>query len=217
MAEERKQASFWEKLGAWLHLWTPPRDIEIPPVPWRNLLIFGLPVLAAAVVVVWLIADDASESNREREAAQRREREELRERRNQEVLRNQVPVRAGTSASSRPAQVSDLERFILEDAEDRVREGDLEQDVLRVACEPHPKGELRQRAERNPSARSGRYACLAVTSEVYGVGRGTIGYPFLARINYGSGTMVWCKVAGIPSELSLPDPRTLVNVPKACR
>ncbi len=22
-------------LGAWLHLWTPPRDVDVPPVPWR--------------------------------------------------------------------------------------------------------------------------------------------------------------------------------------
>jgi hypothetical protein len=26
-------------VGAWLGLWTPPRDAVVPPVPWRRLLL----------------------------------------------------------------------------------------------------------------------------------------------------------------------------------
>src|SRR4051812_20957085 len=29
----------WETLGAWLHVWTPHRDAEVPPVPWRTITI----------------------------------------------------------------------------------------------------------------------------------------------------------------------------------
>lgn len=29
------KASRWEIVGAWLQIWTPPRDVEIAPVPRR--------------------------------------------------------------------------------------------------------------------------------------------------------------------------------------
>ena len=29
-------ASAPEILGVWLHIWTAPRDVEVPPVPWRK-------------------------------------------------------------------------------------------------------------------------------------------------------------------------------------
>src|SRR5690348_14308912 len=42
--------SRWETLGAWLHVWTPHRDAEVPPVPWRTITIGT--VLAIVVVAV---------------------------------------------------------------------------------------------------------------------------------------------------------------------
>src|SRR3712207_7944463 len=33
---EEHRLSRWEVLGAWLRLWTPPREVEVPPVPWRD-------------------------------------------------------------------------------------------------------------------------------------------------------------------------------------
>src|SRR4051812_9326358 len=35
--ETERRANVLEIVGAWLHLWVPPRDVEIPPVPWRKL------------------------------------------------------------------------------------------------------------------------------------------------------------------------------------
>ncbi|MEA2139427.1 MAG: hypothetical protein QOG56_2577, partial [Solirubrobacteraceae bacterium] len=33
------RASRWEIVGAWLRIWTPPRDVEIPPFPRRRALV----------------------------------------------------------------------------------------------------------------------------------------------------------------------------------
>ena len=35
----QRRASAFETLGAWLKVWTPPRDVEVPPVPVRKVLI----------------------------------------------------------------------------------------------------------------------------------------------------------------------------------
>ena len=51
----QRRASVLEILGAWLHVWTPPRDVEIPPVPWRKLAIWagvGAVVLGVALAVM---------------------------------------------------------------------------------------------------------------------------------------------------------------------
>lgn len=38
----RVKASRWEILGAWLRIWTPPKDVEIPPVPRRAAAVVAL-------------------------------------------------------------------------------------------------------------------------------------------------------------------------------
>src|SRR6478752_3106688 len=46
--------SRWEILGAWLHVWTPPRGAQIPPIPWRRIGIWtaiGTAVLAIAAAI----------------------------------------------------------------------------------------------------------------------------------------------------------------------
>ena len=39
-AGNQRRASVLEIVGVWLHVWTAPRDVEIPPVPWRKLAIW---------------------------------------------------------------------------------------------------------------------------------------------------------------------------------
>ena len=51
------RASRWEILGAWLRIWTPPRDVEVPPVP-RRLLAAVAGVIAAAVPALRAAATD---------------------------------------------------------------------------------------------------------------------------------------------------------------
>jgi hypothetical protein len=45
-----------EILGAWLHVWTPPRDRYVPPPPVRRILIWSAIGLAVAAVVIAVAA-----------------------------------------------------------------------------------------------------------------------------------------------------------------
>ena len=63
--EQQRRASILEIIGAWLHIWTPPRDAEIPPVPWRKLAIgagIGAVVLGVFLAVMVPRINDGKES-----------------------------------------------------------------------------------------------------------------------------------------------------------
>ena len=202
----------FEIVGAWLHVWTPPRDVEVPPVPWRKLLLFGVPLLLALVAAGWYILDEGSETRRANEAAAAREKAQQAAERRRELLAEQAAHRARVDPIGRPALVHALEEHVLRD----VRARDLDYSVERVECEPHPRSVVRRRAELDPSRKRGRYYCLAVTRDIVGVGEGSIGYPFLGRITYGTGALVWCKITPVPGEQIIADPRTIVELPRAC-
>src|SRR3954464_5661281 len=70
--EMPRRASIFEIVGAWLRVWTPPRDVEIPPVPWRKLAIatgVAIVVLGAALAVLVPRIDSAKESRAAKDAA----------------------------------------------------------------------------------------------------------------------------------------------------
>jgi len=61
------RATRWEILGAWLRIWTPPRDVEIPPIPWRK--VGALAALTCVVgVLVALFAGPRIEDGKQRRA-----------------------------------------------------------------------------------------------------------------------------------------------------
>ena len=216
MAAERKRAGRFETLGAWLRIWTPPRDVDVPPVPWRKLLLYGLPALAAALAITWLAVDEATDTKREREAVERREAALRAAAERERLLRDQALKTDRVGSAPRPALVRRLEAALLEDAHRRVESGELERNVQRVECEPYPRTEPRRKAELDPARRSGRYHCLAVTRDIVGTHEGTLGYPFFARIRYRAGRLAWCKINPIPGEQALPDPRLVASLPKGC-
>jgi hypothetical protein len=213
MRKEAKRASPFETLGAWLHIWTPPRDVEVPRVPWRTFLLAGVPALAVLVVGAWLVVENASDSNRERRQAEERTRAEQAAARRRELRAQQVPHRAQVEPAARPRLVRALEAAVLEDARSR----GYRQRIRRVDCAPNPRTEARRMAERDSALRRGQYACLAVTNDIPGPTPGSIGYPFLGVIVYRTGSLVWCRVSPAPGEQVIPDPRTVVRVPQACR
>src|SRR3954463_5681839 len=70
--EMQRRASIFEIVGAWLHLWTPPRDVDIPPVPWRKLALWtgvAIVVVAAALAVLVPRIDSGQESRAAKAAA----------------------------------------------------------------------------------------------------------------------------------------------------
>ena len=48
-------------------------------------------------------------------------------------------------------------------------------------------------------------------------GAGAIGYPFRAVVDWRTFAYTWCKTNPVPAELEVPDPRTVVELPPACR
>jgi hypothetical protein len=216
VADERRRAGRFETLGAWLRIWTPPRDVAIPPVPWRRLLLVGLPLVALAAAGLWLVVDDASETKHQREAAEARQEATRRAAERDRLEAEQALHVKRVPPAERPALVAALEGAVLADARQRVRRGRLEFAVERVDCDPFPKTAPRRAAESDPSLRSGRYHCLAVTSDVVGTGEGSIGYPFFARIRYDRARLAWCKINPIPGEQAVPDPRQLAMLPDGC-
>ena len=73
-------------------------------------------------------------------------------------------------------------------------------------------------ADRIASRSAGRYACLAVTSEIPatpGNPSGVLGHPYRARIDFRSGRYAFCKVSGRPGELAIRA-NPAVPVPKVC-
>ena len=61
--------------------------------------------------------------------------------------------------------------------------------------------EGRPAPERDFASRRGRYACTAVTSDIESSQvRGSIGYPYRAIVDFGSGRMVWCRDVGQAGE-----------------
>jgi len=51
----QRRASLPETVGAWLKVWTPPRDVIVPAVPVRKLLVGGalaVLVIAAATAII---------------------------------------------------------------------------------------------------------------------------------------------------------------------
>jgi len=208
-------ASRWEILGAWLRIWTPPRDVEIPRVPRRGaavVAVLGVAAVVAGVTVVAPAIDRAKERSADRQARsdasfERRERARL--------ARDQRPVfaravraarlhRAGRVAQARAALLADARRRIARDARARVVAGTLEGPVRSVRCRHRP-GERGARV---------RLACLAISSQGP---RATVGQPFVVAGSLRDGRYAWCHENPRPGEgasgtdISVPLPAPCIS------
>jgi hypothetical protein len=125
----------------------------------------------------------------------------------------------GTAAiAAREALVRDLSAAISRDALRRERTGEFARQPKRVDCSRFPVGVGAVDPAADPSIRQARYGCLAVTTDFApnaGTSGGTIGYPYRARVEFGSGRFTFCKISGRPGEGSLVRPLE-VAVPVAC-
>jgi hypothetical protein len=228
--EQRRRASLPEVIGAWLRVWTPPRDVDVPPVPVRKLAI-GAAVAVLTIAAATAVIAPAIHSSKDRRAA--RERAETAERRNKERLRviaeqrpRSLDVRglrppAGASAAERVAARERLlartESAITADAQQRARIGELHGRPGATDCGAVGHGE---RPELDLGARRGVYDCLVVIREIPATETnpaGHLGYPFRAVLDFRAFRTTWCKTNPVPSEQVIPDPRTVVRLPKACQ
>jgi hypothetical protein len=217
---EQRKLSRWEVLGAWLRVWTPPRDVDVPPIPWRAVgigagVLFVLAVLTVVAGIPAVKDDNRSRSVREQAAADARIDARVR-RLTIEQRAHRAEAAPAAGVEERRALVARLESEILDDARARVRAGNLKGPVRRVDCAPGQ----RSRAggvvpeEVLSRARAG-YECTAVTSDITGTG-GSIGYPFKGVVDFGTGALVWCKTNPPPGEQAIPDPRRQPRLPSEC-
>ncbi len=221
-ADAPPKANPLEILGAWLRIWTPPRDVEIPPVPRRAAALVAVGVVAVIALVV-LVARPAVDTSKRQDAERRaraeataKARRDAIARRDQSERRGGVPALApADTVAARHALVADVERAITADANLRYTAGTVTSRTRSTRCEPFLGGTP---AEDDLSRRVGAYDCTALIREITGEGTtGRLGYPFRAILDFRKASWAFCKVNPIPSEQSLPDPRTIVPLPEACR
>jgi hypothetical protein len=211
-----------EILGAWLRVWTPPRGVDIPPVPRRAAAAVAAGLVVAAVLVALVIAPEIDDSKREdaerreRAAAVAKERREAAVRRDQRARTGGDPELAPAhTRERRRALVSGVEREITADANQRLADGTVTSRTRSTRCEPLDGGEP---PEEDLTTVVGVYECTALIREIVGQGQaGRLGYPFRAVVDFQAATWAFCKINPIPSEQSLPDPRTIVPLPPECR
>jgi hypothetical protein len=136
--EMPRRASIFEIVGAWLRIWTPPRDVEIPPVPWKKLAIgtaAALVVVGAALVVMVPRIDSGKQSraakdaafeaharaaNRARIVAEQRPRHG-----SDEALKPAAGASASEQAAARTALVHRVEKAVFDDSRARARAGEI--------------------------------------------------------------------------------------------
>jgi len=212
-----------QRLGAWLGLWTPPRDAVVPPVPWRAVAAGAALLVVAVGAAALLVVPQISDRQR---AAEERERRTEAERRAAFLVtldREQRPRRGrgrpdpgagaadGRRVATRTALVEAAGSGIGADAQRRTG-----REIRGTECEPFP----RRLDQREPAAElsltAAAYDCIAVTSRFGDAGtpggRGVIGISFRLVVRFDAGRFAWCRIVPLSDRDRLSHP-----LPDACR
>ena len=215
--------SRWEVLGAWLRLWTPPRDVDVPPVPWRLVGVGAAVLVILGVLIATVAIPEVREHNRaadDREQAADDARLQARLRSLQRLLAvHRARGAPAATVDERRALVGRLEAAILDDVRARVRAGEegLEGRIRRVDCRPGRRsGAGGVVPENEPTRVRAGYECTAVTSDIAGHSGAVVGYPFKGVVDFRTGGLVWCRTSPPPGEQVVADPSKLPRVPGEC-
>jgi hypothetical protein len=195
----------------------------------RRRVKIGAALLALAVAVGLVIAVPAIvDTKRERATAGQQADEQRHERQVAELTAGQrllhgrgtrsAGLQGDAAIEARQALAADLQVAVERNAAARVKAGELDRPVLGARCERYPRGARGEDPATDLASATGRYSCLAVTTEVspteFNEGSG-IGYPYRALVDFPAGTFTYCKVSGRPGEGSLTR-KTPVTVPREC-
>jgi hypothetical protein len=226
----RQRASALETVGAWLRIWTPPRDVEVPPVPRRALLGVVAGVVAVGVAIAVLVAPQIDDSKQRADALERAAEKARRDAAVRRATENQRPTAvslaalrppAGSSAAerlvARGALLSEVEKRITADAKARAAAGELRRPSGPTTCRPKPGTPA---ADTDLTVRRGVYNCDTVVREIVETETnqaGSLTYPFRAVIDFATYRVAWCRTSPVPGERVVPDPRRVVELPAACR
>ena len=193
------RASLGEIVGAWLRVWTPRRNVYIPPVP-RFRIALALVLLVGGIAGTAVLVERGKEAGRERD--RRQEAAQVAVLRAQ-IARDQLPRHARLAARDRRGIERDLERAITADSQQRFARHALDSRVTHTSCIPFVRPLLANPPEPPAGAKSGKYECLGVTASVprtLDTKAGEFGFPFWARVDFRHRTAVWCKVNPRPGE-----------------
>ena len=127
-----------------------------------------------------------------------------------------VVVVIGPAVDEDKRQSAEAERQRLEQS--RAQAGELRGPILGVRCGPYPRSAGAAGVETRLDERVGRYECLAATTRIRPTESnpaGSIGHPYLARVDFGSFRYAFCKVSPPPGEKAVPRPGA-PGVPAAC-
>jgi hypothetical protein len=163
-------------------------------------------------------------SKQERAVVQAQQRAQTVAARAERLREEQRPRRgrgppAGADLRARERLLGEVAAAIRADARERVAARLLAGPILRVECEPFPRTLGGTAPHDDPSVRTGRYACLAVTSELPTASRapaGTGGHPYRAGIDFQTGRYAFCKIAGSPGKTIPQAADPLVPLSRAC-
>jgi hypothetical protein len=204
-----------------------PGFFELPAFLWRKLPKLGkVAVIALALGLVALaiaLSPVISKSKEDRARADaalsaRLERQEIADIRREQKPRTGRGTPAGADLAARARLLDSAAASIQADASSRAAAGEFHGPILRVKCEPFPPTQVGSPADRDPGRRTGRYGCLAVTSDIpatAGNRSGVVGHPYRAKINFENGRYAFCKIRGRPGELAVRA-NALVPVPQVC-
>lgn len=226
----RKQASALESLGAWLRIWTPPRDVDVRPVPKRALFAAGAVLLLIGIAIAVLVApaiDDSKQRADARERAAEDARLAAAARRAAEsqrpttvalaALRPPAGSSAGEQRAARAALLTEVEERITASAQARAAAGEFRRPSGPTACERAPGT---PEAVTDLAVRRGVFNCDTTVRAIAATETnesGSLGYPFRAVIDFATYRATWCKTSPPPGERLIPDPRRVVELPRACR
>lgn len=192
------RASRWEILGAWLRIWTPPRDVAIPPVPRRAVALLGVGVVAIVIVIVVVLVPAFDRSKERVAASDRRAQAAARRaaiarlRFDQRAHTARAPAvarlyRAGRHGEARAELMRHAAVSVRRDTRARVASGEFEVPVRDVRC--RPRGRLAP-----PRI---RLSCLAVTTQTR---QASVGQPFIVGASLRDGRYAWCHLNPPPAE-----------------
>jgi hypothetical protein len=182
--------------------------------------------LIALAVIVALVLHAKSERDARQRAADARvvAAERVRLRKLQTPRRGAAPdLRPAHGANrtqllaARAALVRRVEASITRDARARARRGEIRGPIRGSQCGPYLRAPDAVPDDRVLSKPIGRYDCVAERASITGSGGatvGTIGYPFVAALDFRRFTYVWCRNTPPPSERG--EALAFVRLDRAC-
>jgi hypothetical protein len=181
-------------------------------------------IVLAAIVVFVLHAKSERDARQRAADARAVAAERVRLRRLQSphrgAARDLLPPRDAGRAqllAARAALVHRVEATITRDARARARTREISGPIRASQCGPYLRAPDAVPDDRVLAKTIGRYDCVAVRDSINGAGGasvGSVGYPFVAALDFRRFTYVWCRNTPPPSERG--EALAFVRLDRAC-